>query len=45
MQEDRIDAVFLGCRELPLVISNDDLPVAVLDTTVIHTAAILAAAS
>jgi aspartate racemase len=40
-----IDSVILGCTELPLVISEDDLPIEVLDTTVIHAAAILAAAS
>ena len=45
IESDRIDSVVLGCTELPLVISSDDLPVQVLDTTVIHTAAILAAAS
>jgi aspartate racemase len=42
---DRIDAVILGCTELPLVIAPDDLAIEVLDTTVIHAAAILAAAS
>jgi len=45
IREDGIDSVILGCTELPLVISNDDLSIAVLDTIVIHTAAILAAAS
>jgi aspartate racemase len=45
INEDRIDSVILGCTELPLVISSDDLPIAVLDTTVIHAQAILAAAS
>ena len=39
-----IDGVILACTELPLVISNDDLPVEVLDTTGIHVDAILAAA-
>ncbi len=41
---DRIDSVILGCTELPLVIAPDELPIAVLDTTVIHVDAILAAA-
>jgi aspartate racemase len=45
IQHDRVDAVILGCTELPLVISPHDLPVAVLDTTTIHVSAILAAAS
>ena len=42
---DGIDSVILGCTELPLVISSDDLSIQVLDTTKIHVAAILAAAS
>jgi aspartate/glutamate racemase len=37
--------VILGCTEIPLVISRDDLSVGVLDTTRIHVDAILAAAS
>ena len=41
---DGIDSVILGCTELPLVISREDLPIQVLDTTVIHVGAILAAA-
>jgi len=45
IREDRIDAVILGCTELPLVIKSGDLPVQVLDTTKIHVAAILAAAA
>ena len=45
IQEDHIDSVILGCTELPLVISDDDLSIAVLDTTKIHVGAILAAAS
>ena len=45
IDSDGIDSVILGCTELPLVISDDDLPIEVLDTTVIHAAAILAAAS
>jgi len=45
IREDGVDSVILGCTELPLVISSDDLPIAVLDTTVIHAGAILAAAS
>jgi aspartate racemase len=40
-----IDSVILGCTELPLVISGDDLPIEVLDTTVIHATAILEAAA
>jgi len=45
IESDHIDSVILGCTELPLVISNDDLSIQVLDTTKIHTAAILAATS
>ena len=45
IEEDGIDSVILGCTELPLVITTDDLPVQVLDTTEIHVNAILAAAS
>ena len=41
---DGIDSVILGCTELPLVLSGDDLPIQMLDTTVIHVDAILAAA-
>ncbi len=44
IEQDGIDSVILGCTELPLVISSDDLPVQALDTTRIHAAAILAAA-
>lgn len=45
IEEDGIDSVILGCTELPLVITKDDLSVQVLDTTEIHINAILAAAS
>jgi aspartate racemase len=45
IESDGIDSVILGCTELPLVISSDDLSIEVLDTTEIHVAAILAAAS
>ena len=45
IENDGIDSVILGCTELPLVISSDDLPVQVLDTIALHVAAILAAAS
>lgn len=45
ISEDGVDSVILGCTEIPLVISGDDLPIQVLDTTRIHVAAILAAAS
>jgi len=45
IESDGIDSVILGCTELPLVISSDDLSIQVLDTTKIHVAAILAAAS
>ena len=44
IERDGIDSVILGCTEIPLVISSDDLSVDVLDTTRIHVAAILAAA-
>ena len=45
IESDGIDSVILGCTELPLVISSDDLSIQVLDTTRIHVGAILAAAS
>jgi aspartate racemase len=45
IESDSVDSVILGCTEIPLVISEGDLPVSVLDTTRIHAAAILAAAS
>lgn len=45
IEEDGIDSVILGCTEIPLVISSDDLSIEVLDTTRIHVAAILEAAS
>lgn len=45
IENDRIDSVILGCTELPLVISEEDLPIQVLDTTQIHVAAILTAAT
>jgi len=45
IESDGIDSVILGCTELPLVISSDDLSIEVLDTTSIHVDAILAAAS
>ena len=45
IESDGIDSVILGCTELPLVISSDDFSIQVLDTTKIHVAAILAAAS
>jgi aspartate racemase len=45
IEEDGIDSVILGCTELPLVISSDDLSIHVLDTTEIHVGAILAAVS
>ena len=45
IESDGIDSVILGCTELPLVISSDDLPIQVLDTTKVHVGAILAAAS
>ncbi len=44
IESDGIDSVILGCTELPLVISDDDLSIQVLDTTRIHVAAILTAA-
>jgi aspartate racemase len=45
IEKDGVDSVILGCTELPLVISSDDLPIQVLDTTSVHVGAILAAAS
>ena len=45
IERDGIDAVILGCTEIPLVISSDDFSIQVLDTTEIHVAAILAAAT
>ena len=45
IEENGIDSIILGCTELPLVISNDDFPIEVFDSTIIHIDAILAAAS
>jgi aspartate racemase len=45
IESDGIDSVILGCTELPLVITSDDLSIQVLDTTSIHVSAILTAAS
>jgi aspartate racemase len=45
IEADAVDSVILGCTEIPLVISAEDLPVAVLDTTEVHVRAILEAAS
>jgi aspartate racemase len=35
------DGVILGCTELPLAISPEDLPVPVVDTVRVHVQAIL----
>jgi aspartate racemase len=35
------DGVILGCTELPLAISHEDLPVPVVDTVRVHVQAIL----
>jgi len=40
-EEEGIDAVILGCTELPLVFERCDLPVRVLDTLEIHTQVLL----
>jgi aspartate racemase len=45
ISRDGIDSVILGCTEIPLVITRNDLPIPVLDTTEIHVSAILAAAA
>lgn len=45
VQNNGIDSVILDCTVFPLVISGDDLAIAVPDTTVVHVEAILAAAS
>jgi aspartate racemase len=39
-----VDAVILGCTELPLVLTADDLPVPLIDTTRCHAEAIFAQA-
>jgi aspartate racemase len=44
IEADAVDSVILGCTEIPPVITDADLPVAVLDTTEIHVRAILDAA-
>jgi len=41
---DQIDAVILGCSEIPLLIAAADLPIEVIDTTRAHAAAIFARA-
>ena len=38
---DAVDAVILGCTELPLVLADGDLPVPLLDTAAVHVEAIL----
>lgn len=43
-REHAIDALVLGCTELPLLFSDADLPVTTLDTMEIHVEALLAAA-
>jgi aspartate racemase len=35
-KDDEIDSVLLGCTELPLIISKNDIDVPILDTTHIH---------
>ena len=42
--EDDADAVILGCTELPLLVAEGDVSVPVLDSTVLHADAALAAA-
>jgi aspartate racemase len=44
VERDGIDSVILGCTEIPLVFSQADLSIKVLDTTKIHVRAILEAA-
>ena len=41
ISEERVDALILGCTELPLIIQGGDLDVPLLDTTRIHVDAIL----
>lgn len=36
IKEDQIDGVVLGCTELPLILSAEDLTVATLDIAKIH---------
>jgi aspartate/glutamate racemase len=45
IESDGIDSVILGCTELSLGISSDNLPTQGLDTTSVHVGAILATAS
>jgi len=40
-----VDAVILGCTEIPLVLAEGDLPVPLIDTARVHARAIFAAAS
>jgi aspartate racemase len=44
IERDGVDAVILGCTEIPLLIKPTDLPVPLIDTTHAHAAAIFAAA-
>jgi aspartate racemase len=44
IDQDHVDGVILGCTEIPLLIGPGDLPVARIDTTAAHAAAIFAAA-
>lgn len=41
IEADGVEAVILGCTELPLVLGDGDLPVPLLDTVAIHVEAIL----
>ena len=40
-QERSVDAVILGCTELPMVLAKDELPLPSLDTAAIHIDAIV----
>lgn len=41
IERDAVDAVILGCTELPLVLEEGDVPVPLLDTVDVHVEAIL----
>ncbi len=45
IDRDSVDGVIMGCTEIPMVLSQDDLSLAAFDTTRIHVKAILEAAN
>jgi aspartate racemase len=44
IRRDGIDAVVLGCTELPLILTRDEFGIPFINTTAVHVEAIVAAA-